>query len=187
MATSLTASGVVYTSGLTQISTRAVVKQRMSGCSTVDQGLPNGNWDYINGTEIDMGVPQKSTNWYRCEFYTDIDDQGSGNGGSGYALYRYTPSSGWERILDSGWHANYDNNAGDFYTTVRTLYYAPVHQSYPTQQHVFRIYGRRHPDVNMRCNCSIGADLRQAGWQNGMFEVWEVDGDIATTDNLSRY
>jgi hypothetical protein len=187
MATSLTANGVTYSSGAQQANTRAIVKHRMSGCSTVNQGLPNGNWDYINGTEIDMGVPQKSTNWYRCEFYTDTDDWGGSNGGSGYALYRWTPSSGWDRILDSGWHANYDNNAGDFYTSVRTLFYAPVHQSYPTQQHVFRIYGRRHPDVAMRCNCSIGADLRQAGWENGMFEVMEMDGDIATTTTLSRY
>jgi hypothetical protein len=187
MPTSLTNTGVVYTSGLTQTLTRPVIKQRMSGCTNVDQGLPNGNWDYIVGAEIDMGVPQKSVNWYRCEFYTDIDDQGPGNGGAGFALYRFTPSSGYERILDSGWHANYDNNAGDFYTSVRTLFYAPVHQSFPNQQHIFRIYGRRHPDVGMRCNCSVGADLRQAGWQNGMFEVWEMDGDLATTTNLTRY
>lgn len=187
MATSLTSGGVVYNSGVTQEGTRAVVKQRMASGSTVNQGLPNNNWDFISGTEINMGVPQKSTNWYRCEYYTDIDDQGSGNGGAGFALYRWTPSSGWNRILDAGWHANYDNNAGDFYTSVRTLYYAPVHPSYPTQEHRFRIYGRRHPDVAMRANCSIGADLRQAGWVNNLFEVWEMDGDLAQATNMSRY
>jgi hypothetical protein len=187
MPTSLTATGVTYTSGLQQINTRAIVKHRMAGCSTVDQGLPPTTWDFIAGTEIDMGVPQKSTNWYRCEFYTCTDDQGSTNGGTGYALYRFTPSSGWERILDHGWHANYDNNNGDFYTSVRSLYYAPVHQTFPTQQHIFRIYGRRHPDCAMRCNSSIGADLRQAGFQNGMFEVMEMDGDIATSSTLTRY
>jgi hypothetical protein len=187
MPTSLTNTGVVYTSGIEQLATRAVIKHRMVGATTVNQGLPSGGWDHITGVEIDMGVPQKSTNWYRCEWYTDTDDWGPSNGGSGYALYRWTPSSGWNRILDSGWHANYDNNNGDFYTTVRTLYFAPVHQSHPGEPHAFRIYGRRHPDVDMRCNSSIGADLRQQNWNNALFEVWEMDGDIATTPNLTRY
>jgi hypothetical protein len=187
MATTMTGTGITYNSGLTQLRTRPIIKHRLSGCTSVDQGLPNGNWDFINGTEIDMGVPQNSQNWYRCEFYTDTDDQGGSNGGSGYALYRWTPSSGWDRILDYGWHANYDNNAGDFYTSIRSIWYAPVHQSYPTQQHVFRVYGRRHPDVAMRCNCSIGADYRHDNWNNGMFEIWELDYNWATTTNLSRY
>lgn len=187
MATSMRGDGVRYSSNTVQEGTRAVVKHRMVGSTSVDQTLPSGNWAHVSGVEINMGVPQKSTNWYRCEWYTDTDDQGNNNGGSGYALYRHTPSSGWQRILDSGWHANYENNAGDFYTTVRTLYYAPVHPSYPTQNHSFRIYGRRHPSVNIRCNCSIGADLRRQNWNNALFEVWELDGDIATTANLTRY
>jgi hypothetical protein len=157
----------------------------MVGATTVDQGLPSGSWDHIAGVEVNMGVPQKSTNWYRCEWYTDTDDWGGSNGGSGYALYRNTPSTGWVRILDSGWHANYDNNPGDFYTTVRTLYYAPAINN--TEAHSFRIYGRRHPDVAMRCNASIGADLRQANWNNALFEVMEVDSALATSPNLTRY
>jgi hypothetical protein len=185
MPTTMTGTGVTYTSGNTQLSTRAVVKHRMVGATTVDQGLPSGGWDHITGVEVNMGVPQKSGNWYRCEWYTDTDDQGGSNGGSGYALYRWTPSTGWNRILDSGWHANYDSNANDFYTTVRTLYYAPAINN--TEEHAFRIYGRRHPDVGMRCNCSIGADLRQQNWNNALFEVWEMDGDICTTSNLTRY
>jgi hypothetical protein len=185
MPTSLTGSGVVYTSGLTQISSRAIVKHRMVGATTVNQGLPSGGWDHIAGVEVNMGVPQKATNWYRCEWYTDTDDWGGNNGGSGYALYRWTPSTGWNRILDSGWHANYDNNAGDFYTSVRTLYYAPAINN--TEEHAFRIYGRRHPDVDMRCNSSIGADLRQANWNNALFEVMEVDSALATSPNLTRY
>lgn len=189
MPTSLRGDGVVYSSGVVQEGTRAAVKHRMCSGTTVDQGLPNGNWDHITGVEINMGVPQKSTNWYRCEWYTDTDDWGSTNGGSGYALYRHTPSSGWTRILDAGWHANYDNNASDFYTTARTLYYAPVHTTYPSEVHSFRIYGRRHPDVAMRCNCSIGADLRQAGWVNNLFEVMEMDGDLCQppSSNMTRY
>lgn len=187
MGTSLKGDGVYYPSGNKQTLTRAVVKQRMCGATTVDQGMPSGGWDHISGVEIDMGVPQKSTNWYRCEWYSDTDDWGGSNGGVGFALYRHTPSSGWERILDSGWHANYDNNAGDFYTSVRTLFYAPVHPSYPSQTHTFRIYGRRHPDVAMRVNCSIGADYRHDGWNNALFEVWEIDGDVATSPNLTRY
>jgi hypothetical protein len=185
MPTSMTGSGVVYTSGNTQLSTRAVVKHRMVGATTVDQGLPSGGWDHITGVEVNMGVPQKAGNWYRCEWYTDTDDWGPSNGGSGYALYRNTPATGWVRILDSGWHANYDNNLGDKYTTVRTLYYAPAINN--TDVHSFRIYGRRHPDVAMRCNSSIGADLRRQNWNNALFEVWEMDGDIATTPNLTRY
>lgn len=183
----MTGTGITYSSGLTQLTTRPVIKHRIAGCTTVDQNLQSGDWDFISGAEIPMGTPTKSTNWYRCEFYSDIDDLGGNNGGLGFALYRYTPSSGWNRILDSGWHANYDNNAGDFYTSVRTLWYAPVHQSYPTEAHTFRIYGRRHPDVGMRCNSSIGADYRHDGWQNALFEIWELDGDLATTATLSRY
>ena len=185
MPTSLTGSGVVYDSGLTQSTSRAIVKHRMCSGTTVNQGLPTGGWDLITGVEINMGVPQKATNWYRCEWYTCTEDWGPGNGGSGYALYRWTPSTGWVRILDSGWHANYDNNAGDFYTTVRTLYYAPAINN--TEEHAFRIYGRRHPDVAMRCNSSIGADLRRNGWENNLFEVSEMDADLAQTPNLTRY
>ena len=187
MATSIRGDGVEYNSGRIQEGTRAVIKHRMVGATTVNQGLPNGNWDFINGVEVNMGVPQNGNNWYRCEWYTDTDDWGGGNGGSGYALYRWTPSSGWNRILDSGWHANYDNNAGDFYTSVRTLYYAPVHQSFPTEEHRFRIYGRRHPSVAMRCNSSIGADLRQQNWNNALFEVWEIDHQIGQSTNMTRY
>ena len=187
MATSLTGTGVTYSAGLEQKNTRAVIKHRMAGATTVDQGIQSGGWDHVSGAEIDMGVPRKSTNWYRVEWYSDTDDWGGSNGGVGFALYRHTPSSGWDRILDSGWHANYDNNAGDFYTSVRTVWYAPVHQTYTTETHTFRIYCRRHPDVAMRINCSIGADYRHDGWQNALMEVWELDSDLAQTPNLTRY
>lgn len=187
MATSLTGTGVTYNSGLVQTRNRVVVKHRMAAGSSVDQVIQSGDWDFVTGAEIAMGVPAKSTNWYRIEYYSDTDDWGGTNGGVGFALYRNTPSAGWVRILDPGWHANYDNNAGDFYTTVRTVFYAPVHQTYPGEAHTFRMYARRHPDVAMRINCSIGADLRQAGWQNNMMECWELDSDMATTTNLTRY
>jgi hypothetical protein len=39
----------------------------------------------------------------------------------------------------------------------------------------------------MRCNSSIGADLRRNGWQNNLFEVSEMDADLAQTPNLTRY
>jgi hypothetical protein len=187
MPTTMTGSGIDYNSGLTQTRTRAVIKHRMTGATTVDQVIQSGGWDFVNGAEIDMGVPQKSTNWYRIEWYSDSDDWGGTNGGVGYALYRNTPSSGWERILDSGWHANYDANMGDYYVTTRTLFYAPVHQTYPTQVHTFRIYARRHPDCAWRINASIGADYRHDGWQNALMEVWELDSDLAQTPNLTRY
>jgi len=187
MATSLTGTGVTYNSGLVQTRNRAVVKHRIAGATTTDQVIQSGDWDYVTGAEINMGVPKQSTNWYRIEWYCDSDDWGGTNGGVGYALYRNTPSAGWVRILDSGWHANYDNNDGDFYTSTRTTYYAPVHQTYPGEVHTFRIYARRHPDCAWRINCSIGADLRAAGWQNNLMECWELDSDQAQTTNLTRY
>jgi hypothetical protein len=39
----------------------------------------------------------------------------------------------------------------------------------------------------MRINCSIGADLRRNGWNNNMFEIYEIDGDLINTGNLSRF
>lgn len=185
MATKLRGNSVEYPTGRTSSETRAVIKHRMCGSTQVDKGLPSNTWTHINGVEISMGVPANANNWYRCEWYTDTDDQGGSNGGSGYALYRWTPSTGWNRILDSGWHANYEANAGDFYTSVRTLYYAPALNN--TEEHRFRIYGRRHPSVGMRCNCSIGADLRQQNWNNALFEVWELDSNKGQSVNMSRY
>lgn len=183
----MTGTGVVYTSGNIQTLPRAVVKHRMTGLTTVDQNLQSGGWDLINGSEINMGVPKKSNNWYRLEYYSDGDDLGPNNGGWGFAIYRFVASTGWERVLDQGWHAQYESNANDFYTTGTGLFFVPVHPSFPTQEHSFRLYGRRHPDVAFRVNCSIGADLRQAGWQNGMFECYELDGDVVTANNLTRY
>jgi hypothetical protein len=187
MPTTMTGTGVTYTSGNTQTQPRTIVKHRMTGLTQVDQGIQSGGWDFVTGSEINMGVPQKSNNWYRLEYYTDGDDQGPSNGGWGCAIYRNTPSTGWERVLDQGWHAQYESNAGDFYTTGTGLFFVPVHPSYPTQVHSFRLYARRHPDVGFRIQCSIGADLRQAGWQNGMFECYELDGDLVTANNLTRY
>jgi len=187
MPTTLGGDGVTFTSGAKSTRSRAVIKHRVCSATTVDQGLQSGGWDFINGAEIDMGVPSKSNNWYRIEYYTCGDDWGGSNGGWGYAVYRWTPSSNWNRLADQGWHAQYENNAGDFYTSGTGLYFISVHPTYPTEQHIFRLYGRRHPDVAFRVNSGIGADLRRDGWQNNLFEVYELDGDIVDNGNITRY
>jgi hypothetical protein len=186
MAIILESDGVRYPSGLLQTKSRCIIKHRVCSATTVNQGLQSGTWDFITGAEIDMGVPTKSNNWYRVEYYSCGDDWGSTNGGWGYAVYRNTPSSGWVRLFDQGWHAQYDNNAGDFYTTGTGLFFVSVHPSFPNEPHSFRLYGRRHPDVAFRVNSSIGADLRQAGWVNNLFEVYELDGDVAVSQNINR-
>ncbi len=62
-----------------------------------------------------MGVPAKASNWYQVRYQTIVDDQGGGAQGTGAALYRWTPSSGWGRVADQGHHATLENNVGDFY------------------------------------------------------------------------
>ena len=186
MAVTLEGGGIRYPSDALQSKSKSIVKHRVCSATTLDQGLQSGNWDFINGAEIDMGVPTRTTNWYRCEYYTCGDDWGGSNGGWGYAIYRWTPSSGWNRMFDQGWHAQYDNNLGDMYTTGTGLYFVSVHPTYPTEQHIFRLYGRRHPDVAFRVNSGIGADLRQAGWVNNLFEVYELDGSVVSSINITR-
>lgn len=187
MATTLTGNGVTYTDGSDSSDAPPIIKYRVTAGSSVDQGLQSGDWDYINNCEIDMGVPKASNNWYRIEYYTCTDDQGSTNGGCGYAVYRHTPSAGWQRVLDQGWHAQYENNLGDFYTNNTGLYYVPVHPSYPTENHTFRLYGRRHPDCAWRVNASIGADNRVGGWQNNLMEVYEMNGNVISIQDATTY
>lgn len=187
MATTIGPNGVTFTDGSNSVEAAPVMRYRVTAASTVDQGLQSGNWDHITNAEIDMGVPKQSNNWYRIEYYTCTDDQGSPNSGMGYAIYRHTPSAGWQRVLDQGWHSQYENNVGDFYTNATGLYYVPVHPSYPTENHMFRLYGRRHPDCALRVNCSIGADNRVGGWQNNLMEVYEMNGDVISIQDATTY
>lgn len=178
-------NSITFNNGSVQSVPSGFIKYNSCSATTTDQSIQSGNWDFINGTELNMGVPTRSNNWYRVSFYSCSDDWGGANGGVGMALWRWTPSTGWNRILDQGWHAHYDNNCGDFYTSTHGIWYVPVLNA--SEQHAFRLYCRRHPDVAMRINCSIGADLRRNGWNNNMFEIYEIDGDLINTGNLSRF
>lgn len=168
----------------------AIVKVRFGSGTTVDQatGTPDGTSGLITGLSVDMGTPQKSTNWYRIYYQTVSDDTDGNISGVGIRVERWTPSSGWEQVLAQGSHASYDNNYGDWYRTNHGIFWVPVHQTYPTQQHQFRLGFHKHDNGNIRINSSIGNDLRRDGWNNNMMEVWEVDSQkITTTGTLTRY
>ena len=78
-----------------------IVKIRSTSASTINQTTGGASHTFVNGTEIDMGVPTKSTNWYRCCYQTIVDDNDGNYGGIGFSIWRYTPSSGWNRVLDN--------------------------------------------------------------------------------------
>ena len=64
MAISLTADGIVYSSGLTQTKTNPIIKHRLTSGTTVVQAMSVVSPVFINGCEISMGVPRNSLNWY---------------------------------------------------------------------------------------------------------------------------
>lgn len=168
----------------------AIVKIRVGSATTVNQDVSGGSGSsgYINGTETNMGVPSASNNWYRLYFQTIVDDTSSGSGGWGIEVYRYTPSSGWNMVLSQGEHASYENDIGDWYRATNGIFWVPVHESYPTEEHRFRFYWTKHSSANMRINSSIGNDFRRDNWQNNQFEIWEVNGDrIHSTGLLTTY
>ena len=188
MPITLTGTGVTYNSGQTTTQTKPFIKYRYASTPGTNIVLSTGD-TFMPGCEVNMGVPEKSTNWYRVEYYTVQDDwPGQNNGGAGASIYRWTTSSGWNRVLGQGEHAQYENNANDFYTTCTGLFYIPVHQSFPTEEHAFRLYGMRHPSVGIRWSSAIGADNRAGGWNNTLFEVVEVDSSVAEPfTNMTRY
>lgn len=177
-------NNITFNNGSVQSTPSGFIKYNACSATTTDQSIQSGGWDFVNGTELNMQVPTKLINWYRVSYYTCTDDWGGNNGGIGMALYRSTPATGFQRILDQGWHSHYDNNCADFYTSGHGIWYVPV---LSVTEHRFRLYCRRHPGVAMRINSSIGADLRRNGWNNNMFEIYEIDGDLINTGNLSRY
>lgn len=199
--TTLTGSGVQYNTVLydqyntgatttTQTEPNCVVKIRFGSGSTVNQltGTPDGTSGLVTGAQVDMGVPQKSTNWYRIFWQTVTDDNNGNISGIGIRVERWTPSSGWNQVLAQGSHASYDNNYGDWYRQNQGIFWVPTHPAYSNQQHQFRLGFHKHDNGQIRFNCSIGNDLRRNGWQNNTFEVWEIDGDkVHTTGRMSRF
>lgn len=182
--------GVAGVTNTTQTNSNLVVKVRFGSGDITDQytGTPDGTAGIVSGSQVDMGVPQKSNNWYRIFYQTVTDDTDGNISGIGIRVERWTPSSGWQEVLSQGSHASYDNNMGDWYRQNQGIFWVPTHPSFPTQQHQFRIGWHKHDNGNMRFNASIGNDLRRNGWNNNQFEVWEVDGDrITTTGRISRF
>ena len=201
MANSLKGSGVEfgrvvydqYSTGATtmeQSDSPVIVKVRFGSGSSVDQytGTGGGSSGIVNGSEVNMGVPQKSSNWYRVFWQTVTDDTNGNISGVGIRVYRWTPSAGWGDMLSQGSHASYDNNYGDWYRQNQGIFWIPVHPSYPTQEHRFRLGFHKHNNGQMRFNASIGNDRRRNGWNNNQFEVWEVDGDrVHNSPRMTRY
>ena len=161
----------------------AVVKVGFGPCSTVNQRDSGGSGTegYVDGSEINMGVPKASNNLYRV-WYQSVSDVNDGSiSGIGFQIWRYTSSSGWNKLLAQGSHSSYDNNMSDWYRTNNGIFWVQVHPSYPNEEHYFRLYWNKHNVGQVRFNSSIGGDQRRNGWQNNTFEVWEINRQIVTT------
>tara|TARA_B100000945_G_C20348636_1_gene581078 strand:- start:627 stop:1238 length:612 start_codon:yes stop_codon:yes gene_type:complete len=159
----------------------AIVKVGFGSASTLNQASGyggSGSTGYVDGTEVNMGVPKASDNLYRIMYQTTADDNDGSISGIGFMVYRYTPSSGWDRLLSQGEHTTYDNNLNDVYRTHNGIFWIPVHPSYPTESHSFRLYWQKHDNGSIRWNSDIGGDQRRNGHLNNQYEVWEVNRDI---------
>ncbi|ATV46329.1 hypothetical protein [Lake Baikal phage Baikal-20-5m-C28] len=185
MATTINSNSVILPTS-TQYSIEGIVKIGITSSSTNDFTQPINVYGYVPGTEISMGVPGKANNWYRVRWQTVLDDNGGGAQGSGAALYRYTPSSGWVNVQAQGMHACMENDISDIYMQQRCDYLCPVHPTYPTEAHSFRIYTMSW-NIAPRINCSIDKDLRRNGWQNNILEIYEMDTAVIHSGNLTRY
>lgn len=162
-----------------------IVSHKFTSSSSVDLSLTSSNGlILIPDTEIDMGIPKKSNNWYRLYFCSIADDQTSSNGGVGFSFYRKVGSGSWERVLGQGIHAHYDNNMGDWYVNADMLAYIPAVNN--TEIHQFSVYVHAHSS-QWRINCSIGNDYRRDGWNNNIFEITEYDGDKVDNGLFTRY
>ncbi len=161
----------------------AVVKVGFGSCSTLNQNASGGSGTegYVDGSEINMGVPKASNNLYRVWYQSVSDDNDGSISGIGFQIWRYTSSSGWNKLLAQGSHSSYDNNMGDWYRTNNGIFWVQVHPSYPNEAHYFRLYWNKHNVGQVRFNSSIGGDQRRNGWQNNTFEVWEINRQIVTT------
>lgn len=166
-----------------QRSATAIVKIGFGSGSTIDQSGNGGSGSggMIDGTEVNMGVPQSADNLYRIWYQTCTDDQGNTVSGLGIRIFRHTPSAGWQELMSQGEHSSYDNNMSDWYRLNNAIFWIPVHPSYPTEEHSFRLYWHKHDSGNIRFNCSIGGWAGNGGSKNNCFEVWEVNRDLINT------
>ena len=120
----------------------AVVKVGFGSCSTVNQSASGGSGTqgFVDGSEINMGVPKASNNLYRVWYQSVSDDNDGSISGIGFQIWRYTSSSGWNKLLAQGSHSSYDNNMNDWYRTNNGIFWVQVHPSYPNEAHYFRLY-----------------------------------------------
>tara|TARA_S200000501_G_scaffold141900_1_gene134002 strand:- start:1753 stop:2361 length:609 start_codon:yes stop_codon:yes gene_type:complete len=161
----------------------AIIKIGFGSASTVNEYATGGSGTtgYMSGTEVSMGVPKASDNIYRISWTSVADDNDGSTSGVGVMVYRYTATSGWVRLLAQGEHTTYDSNMSDWYRHHSGIFYIPVHPSYPTEAHSFRLYWQKHGSGQVRFNCDVGGDQRRGGCQNNTYEVWEINRDIFTT------
>lgn len=189
MAVTLGPNGIILPGSTNpQTNLEGIVKIGITTSASRDFSAGNGfgpQWQY-SGAEISMGVPQKASNWYWVRYQTIVDDQGSGGQGTGAALYRHTPSQGWQRVADQGHHAAMENDVGDHYYMDNFYNICPVNSTYPNEVHTFRIY---HANWNgpTRVNCGIGRQVRNGGWENNFFEIFEMDSGVLDSGALTRY
>jgi hypothetical protein len=186
MATTANGTSVVLPNG-TQKNIEGIVKIGLGSCDTQYSQGGGGVWTFMNGTEISMGVPGKSSNWYRIRWVDSINLSGAGGGGS--ALYRYTPSSGWVRVLDQGQHATMANGGySDLYQVARADWWCPVHSSYPTESHSFRIYMQGWNAGSRVGQINIGRQINNGGQYGCNFvEVHELDVSTVNSGTYGRY
>ena len=161
-----------------------IVKHKFCSATTVDQSFSSGDGtSFVNGAEIDMGIPAKANNWYRIYFQSIIDDYASpATGGIGYHVYRKLGSGDFTEILGQGEHAIYTSDGSDNYDNADILCY--IGAANATENHTFRIYVNSHSN-SYRLNSSIGQDNRNGGWQNNILEITEYDGDLVDNGNLT--
>ena len=163
----------------------AVVKVGYGSASTTDQVVTGSSGDtaQIPGTEVNMGVPKASDNLYRINYWSivnDISDSQNYPSGVGWMVYRYTPTAGWQLMLAQGSHASYDNGMTDWYRPNNGIFYIPVHPSYPTESHSFRLHYNKHNNGSLELNCAIGGWVSNGNMKNNTYEVWEINRDIVT-------
>ena len=60
------------------------------------------------------------------------------------------------------------------------------HPSYPNQEHRFRIYHANWSGP-ARVNAGIGRQVRNGGWENNFFEIFEIDSGSVDSGLLTRY
>ena len=189
MAVTLGPNGIIMpTSSNPQTNLEGIVKIGI-GVGTKDfvsgTGFTPAGYQYA-GFEVDMGTPEKSTNWYQIRYQTICDDPAAGRHGTGAGIWRWTPSAGWGQVASQGQHATLESDVGDLYWMCNMYNITSTHPTYPTEPHRFRIYHANWV-AGTRINAGIGRQVRNGNWENGFLEVFEMDSGAMHSGALTRY